>query len=285
MFFTILCILCTSILGLIFKLAAKFECKTSRIIIINYWVCVIIGFSQNGNFMVDSFSTSWLPYLLALGFLFIIGFNWFAMTIHIVGLSISTLFQKMSIVLTVLVAIALGDVLNTIQWFGLFLGLLAIPLIYKTSEVKSKFALRPIIFLLGTLILSAAIEILFIIVGKKQFISTNIYSIFPGYIFGIAAILGLISHIIIHRSIQISFKELGFGVLLGIPNYYSIQSMMLALNQEFTGSLFFPILNCSVILIATLIGYLFFQENLTQRQWIGLLFSLISIVFISYYSV
>ena len=52
------------------------------------------------------------------------------------------------------------------------------------------------------------------------------------------------------------------GILLGIPNFYSIYFLMMALNNEMSGSVFFPTLNCSVIALSSLLGIYLFKEKL-----------------------
>ena len=84
-------------------------------------------------------------------------------------------------------------------------------------------------------------------------------------------------------SFPITKSELLFGILLGIPNFYSIYFLMMALNHEMSGSVFFPALNCSVILVSTLIGKYVFKESFNDRQLMGVALSMISIFLIFYF--
>ncbi|HEX5624700.1 MAG TPA: EamA family transporter, partial [Saprospiraceae bacterium] len=97
---------------------------------------------------------------------------------------------------------------------------------------------------------------------------------------------GMIGYTAFHRrfsTVPLSRKEWGFGILLGIPNFYSIYFMMLALQFELPGSVFFPVLNCGVIVLSALSGHLLFREPINRFQVVGILLSTISIFLITYF--
>ncbi len=283
MFYTVFCILCTALLGVLFKTYESTSTKASVIIPVNYMVCFAIGCIHSGTAVFSSFSPGWIPYILVLGCLFIMGFRLFARSIRMAGLPVATLFQKMSVLLTVLFALVLGDSMNNFQFLGVLTGLLSMFLIIDHHNLQSKNFRDYLAVLAGTLIISSCLEILFILIDKWLFLSTNEKLIFPAYLFFVAGILGFISEYWIESKISISKKELFYGIILGIPNFYSIYFLMMTLNREFSGAVFFPLLNCSIIALSCTIGFVFFKEPVTRLKLTGVVLSMLSTFLIYYF--
>lgn len=169
--------------------------------------------------MLHQFSIEWIPWILGLGLLFILGFNAFANAIRSSGLPIAALFQKMSIVITVLAALLLGDPINTIQLVGWTTGIFAIVLVYATN---TESAISPFNFktLIATLIISSAIEIGFLLLSKASFLNPEFHNLFPGYLFLSAALFGIAAFSISNQRIKISKPEISSGIALGLPNFF-----------------------------------------------------------------
>lgn len=60
-----------------------------------------------------------------------------------------------------------------------------------------------------------------------------------------------------------------FGLLLGLPNYFSSRFLLLAL-YEVPASVAYPVYSCGAILITTACGRLLFGERIGPRQWVAL---------------
>ncbi|MBQ7816220.1 MAG: hypothetical protein IJ339_02530 [Oscillospiraceae bacterium] len=63
--------------------------------------------------------------------------------------------------------------------------------------------------------------------------------------------------------------ELFFGVLMGVPNYFSSKFILVALNY-LPAVIVFPTFSVGCIVVVTLAGLLLFKEKLTKRQWTAL---------------
>ncbi len=280
MLFTLLCILCTSLLGILFKLTEGFNTRLPVIILLNYLTCFGIGLLWKGNQLITSFKVEFIPWIIGLALLFILGFNAYASTIRSAGLALATLFQKMSIILTVILAILWGEDFNFIQLVGWLLGLIAIGLAYLPDQdsIDSK---RTLLKLVATLVLSSIIEISFLQLNKQLDLNEFIQEIFTSYLFLTASIFGLLSFYQVHRSFEIRKNELLFGIGIGLPNFFSIYFMMKAIQTEWQNVFFFPVLNCSVVVISALTGFYLFKDPLTKHQRLAIGLSLIAILLIS----
>jgi drug/metabolite transporter (DMT)-like permease len=101
-------------------------------------------------------------------------------------------------------------------------------------------------------------------------------------IFTGAFLVGLVI-LIIKRDFHIKKKDWIAGFLLGVPNYFSIYFLILALQQltgQSTGAIF-AVNNVGVILVSTLGSILFFKDKLNKMQTIGLTLSIVSILIIT----
>ena len=67
--------------------------------------------------------------------------------------------------------------------------------------------------------------------------------------------------------------------MLGAPNYFSIYFVLLAL-ENLGGIYVFPILNIGVVVFSALISWLFYQEQMSKTNWIGVTLACVSIVII-----
>ena len=60
-----------------------------------------------------------------------------------------------------------------------------------------------------------------------------------------------------------------FGLLLGVPNYFSSRFLLLALSQV-PASAAFPVFSCGTLLLTALVGRLAFGERIDRRQGVTL---------------
>lgn len=63
--------------------------------------------------------------------------------------------------------------------------------------------------------------------------------------------------------------ELLFGMLVGIPNFFSSQLLLRAL-EELAAVVVYPVYSVGGILAVTVAGVLLFRERLSRRQWLAL---------------
>jgi multidrug transporter EmrE-like cation transporter len=84
-----------------------------------------------------------------------------------------------------------------------------------------------------------------------------------------------------NRHLLGDIRSLGFGILLGIPNYLSIVAMMKALGSgEFSFNTFYMVNNTAVMLLCFLLGLMLFREKLTWMRAAGLFLAILSIYLI-----
>ena len=79
---------------------------------------------------------------------------------------------------------------------------------------------------------------------------------------------------------RLTVRDALFGVLLGLPNYFSSRFLLRAL-AEIPASVAFPVFSCGTILLTSLSGRLLFGERNTPRQWGALGLALAALILLN----
>lgn len=283
------CLLVTICIGICFKLFGRWKINIFNAIVINYTVCLLLGYLLDPNgtipFSAQITQTPWFKYDLLLGLLFISGFNLTAHAIQMAGITITTMMQRMSLITTVSFTVLIfHEPFGWLALWGLLLALMAIVAINQTGtsiSFNKPGKYTPLLFLV--LLLSSAIEIILFYIEKSGLVEDQQMA-FTTHAFGCAAIIGwfTMGWLWIKRKSRISRKDVFAGIMLGIPNYFSIYLMLLMLNQGWKGSIMYPMLNVSVLLLSTIIAVISFHEKLNRLNWIGIGLATLSIMAIAY---
>ncbi len=285
MFYLLLTIFLNALLFVFFKIAAKFKIDTLQAIVVNYWTCVVTGSIFMGSFPIgaQSLSYPWLPWAVLMGLLFISIFNLIGYCTVRDGITTTTIANKLSLVIPVVFSVFLyGEEMNLLKGIGIAL---AFPAVYLTARVKddtvrNKSFWLPIILFIGSGLLDTLVKY-----TEQRFLSSSTdASVFTVHIFAVAGTLGLLLVIVLASlgRIQLHYRNIIAGVLLGIPNYFSIYYFIQFLNSNFMqSSAAIPVNNIGILIASTLIAVLFFKERMTTYRVVGLLLSIICILLIA----
>jgi drug/metabolite transporter (DMT)-like permease len=287
--YLILCILINSFIGVIFKLFGKYEVNNLQAIIVNYLVCALCGLVMLGeyNFIEVFVQQSWTPIAFGLGLCFIIVFSAYAGSVQHSGVGLATIFQKLSLIAPVIVALSFyQESLTVYKVLGLILSLFALYLLSinkSESGIKNKMAFG----LRGLLIVffgSCIIDVVLFLVEVES-LADGADIAFVSALFFYAMILGLAYVIVFKRELlKIEMKSLIAGLALGIPNFFSIYLLLKVLSIGWEGSVVFPANNVGVLSLAALFGVVFFKEEVTSRKLLGFTSALVAIILLSFSS-
>ena len=284
----LVCIICNVLLAVIFKYFDHWKVDNLNAIIVNYIVCVIGGSIALGKFIIPSDLTAqaWFPYSIMLALLFIVGFNLMGYSFQKAGVALTAIVAKMSLILSAGFPILFyGEPYSISKILGILAGIVAIILVNlpdKDEQQEMKIGTWLIIIPLLVWLMSGAIEILLFYVQVENYVS-NDSMIFVCSSFGIAGLMGLIYSI--YRSVSakifIQTRDVIGGVILGVPNFFTIFLLLYLLEQGWQGSNLFPLNNISILLLTALVGWWFFKEKMSMPRIVGMVLSLIAIVLIS----
>ncbi len=291
MSFLLLTVVCSVLLGFIFKLFGRFGVDGFQAIVFNYITCFCCGWLHLGHFPVQSedFSTPWMPYALVLGLIFVSGFNMTALTVRYFGVTVGQIMQKMSILMTVPFAVlAYHESAGWVKILGFLFALASIVLVNWPSQqllVEKSNAPKYSNLLwipIATWILAGLLEVLLVRVQNEGFADMSDPT-FIITIFGTAGVLGLVLAILGWASgrLQFAWKNVMAGIILGIPNYGSMLFILLALDSGLEGSFVFPVANVSIIVVTTIGAVTLFREKLSRLNWLGIGLAILGIGLIS----
>ena len=286
MYFLLLSILTSAAIMIVFKLFDRFKINTSDAIVINYWVAAALSFGLDTSGVVFSESSNqpWFYNAIFMGVLFITLFNIIGISAQKIGVSVTTVANKMSLIIPVLFAvIALDESLNFIKISGIFVAMLAVILTSKNSDkqgIDKRYAFFPLIVFAGSGFIDA-----FFKYNEVYTLGKNGLEPFTGWIFLTASTIGLVILIIkwLKSKELPSFKALLGGLALGIPNYFSVYFLLKALSMKnLESSVVIPVNNMAIVAIGAIAGVFFFKEKMNKTNLIGIVLCFVAIALIAF---
>ncbi len=281
-----LSILSSSVLLVIFKYFNRFEVKTFQAITVNYFVAAALGFllSPKSISPYELVDQTWLPSAVIIGCVFIAMFYVMAISSQKVGVAISSVANKMSLVIPVIAGVLLyNESLAGLKLAGVIVAIIGVVMVTypkKGVQVDRKFLILPIIIFLG----SGFLDTFFKYVETHQIQSDEI-ELFSASLFMIAAMVG--SSVMVFNRLRnqqtLEVKSIIAGFALGIPNYFSIHFLLMALNlPNLESTLIFPVNNTGIVLLSTLFAIVLFAEKLSKLNWTGIALAVVSILMIAF---
>lgn len=280
----LLAILFSSFLYLIFKLFVKHNINTLQAIIFNYIVAFFVGYLINPvNFSVSkSLCAPWLLGSIFLGFMFICVFNILAKTTQINGISVASVSSKMSMIIPILFGIIVfNENLGIYKLTGIIIALLAVYFTSKkeSGEIKVSNFTLPILLFFGAGIIDTSMNYI-----QHHFIKEDETNIFTSFTFIFAFFFGILFFILkcIKQENKINSKSILAGLILGIPNYFSMFYLIKALqNKNLESATIFTLINIGVILLTTIYSLFIFKEKLKKQNFIGILLAIAAVFLVT----
>lgn len=286
MIYLISSILASSLIFIIFKLFAKYNIDTLQAIIVNYVIACISGFiAYKGSVTISSIpKQEWFWGAALLGFVFISVFNLMAITTQKNGLSVAAVATKMSLAIPIIFGIiAYQESTSLLKLIGIALALFSVYMVSSKSNngqpITKKNLIFPLLVFIGSGVIDTSLKFL-----ETHHVAKNAVPIFSATIFGFAAIIGIITLIYkkTTQSYTIKIRNIIAGIILGVPNYFSIYFLVKALrHQNIESSIVFTINNVAILLVSTIIGVLLFNEKLATKNWIGIIMAIVSIIMVT----
>ncbi|MGC9374281.1 MAG: hypothetical protein ACP5DQ_04475 [Bacteroidales bacterium] len=291
MIFLIFSILSSAAIYVIFKYIDRIKIASFDVIIINYITASILGLllSDTQADIFPIYQNQWFPYAVLIGVLFIVMFVVIAKSSQIVGIAITTVSNKMSVIIPITFSILIDplDKLTNLKAAGIILAILAVFLsIYRKRKIEfdPRNIYLPIILFLGMGIVDSIVKY-----AQQYYVNDDVLPLFTVILFIMAAIAGLVTKLLRKTPFKalINPKVLMWGILLGISNYGSLYFVIKALNYKDTfgdhigGSVVFGINNLGIIALSVIIGLFVFKEKILKINWIGIIISFIAIYILS----
>lgn len=285
MIYLFLSILCSTSLFVIFKYFNLYKINTLQAIVTNYVVAFSIGmYSADGFGKINTIiHQNWFYGALILSVLFIAVFFITALTSQKNGVAVASVAGKMSVIVPIIFGILLyKESITVLKGIGIVLALIAVyfsSVKAKETNVPKVGLLYPILLFLGSGIVDTTLKFV-----ETTYVSTNDVSFFSGSLFGMAGTFGVL--ILIGKQFiskeKIALKNIIAGVVLGIPNYFSIVFLIKALQYNgFESSNLFTIINVGVVVLSAFVGSWLFKEHFSTKNKIGIIIAVLGIILVT----
>ena len=284
MIYLLLSIFFSTSLFVIFKYFNIYKVNTLQAIVVNYIVAFVLGmFSANAFGKLSTISSQpWLYGAMFLGFLFVTIFFVMAKTAQNNGVSVASIAGKMSVVVPIIFGIILyNESVTFLKVGGIVIVLIAVYL-SSVKEEKSNIKaslLFPVLLFLGSGVIDTTLKYV-----ETNFVTQDGVAFFSGSLFGFAAVFGILILLIQQFTSKEKFeiKSIIAGIVLGIPNYYSIVFLIKSLQiKSLESSTLFTINNVGVVVVSTLVGLLLFKENFSLKNKIGVGLAILGIILVT----
>ncbi|GAC1528675.1 MAG: hypothetical protein NVS3B15_06590 [Sediminibacterium sp.] len=269
------------------------------IVLTSYITCVITGSMVNGSFPVNSESihTAWFRWACVMGILFVSVFNIVGLTTQKLSVAVASVANKLSLIIPVILSVYLYNE-KVVGWkaVGVLLALVAVILTCYTAarEKKEELEIRrskktmasyfipllPFILFIGSGLLDSLINHV-----QKNYVTegnSNAYLISGFLSAGVIGSSILIIQYLTGR-MRFALRHVIAGILIGIPNYFSIWCLVRFLKHgPWQSSASIPVNNMGIVLFSSVAAWLLFREKLSKINWMGIALSLVAICLIAF---
>lgn len=278
MIYLILTILCSSMISIVMRYSERHISAKIPLLSVNYLTCSLLALWQSGGAAltlspIQPFLT--LSLGLINGVIFFLTLVLIQRTMFQCGVVLPSVFSKMgNLVVPLIVSIGFFHEDPTIlQLCGAALCALAIFLLNgsgRGSKTISIVSLMLLFLMQGSA--SAMSKVFERLVGG---ISANHFLF---YTFGSALLLSVGTCIL--KKERPGKWELLFGLMMGIPNFFSSRLLLLSL-EALPAVIVYPIMGVTGIMVVSLAGVVLFREQLRKQQWLGILTVLAAVLLLN----
>lgn len=266
MVFLILAIVSSAMIAILMRLSSDRIHANLSMLSVNYLVCAFLGAAYTGFRPAMPEDPGYLTMLwlgILTGCLYLGGFVLCQYNTRKHGIVLTSIFTKLGLLVPVVLSVALfREIPSPVQMAGFCIAVAAIVAInLKKEESGHGFGMS----LLGMLLLcggSDAMSKVYERMGPAPLSDSYLMVTFASA-FVLCALLAM------GRKEKPGLRELFFGTVIGIPNFFSAKFLLGAL-AKLNAVVVYPSFSVATLLIVTLTGVVLFRERLSRRQWAAL---------------
>ena len=264
MIYLILAILCSAGVSIFMRASEKYCQGHYGILLMNYVVCVLAGLILTGRGLTQTDGKGMpvtIVFGVVTGLLYCGSFILLQWNVRKNGVILSSTFMKLGVIVPAVLAVVwFGERPGWNQGLGFILAITAILMIHlEKGKIRTEKA-----YTIGLLLL--------LLGGGLGDSMAKFYDVYgnPGlwsfFLMLSFLVSGIISGILVFRGGEkITKYEVLFGVLIGIPNYFSARFLLWAL-ADIPAVITYPTYSIAAMALIGAAGVLMFREKLTKRQ-------------------
>lgn len=277
MLYLLLAIASSAMIAIIMRISAPRVKANICMLAANYLTCLLLAAGYAGFRLFPLRSPGFLMTLgmgAFNGVLYLLGFMLLQYNTRKNGVVLSSVFMKLGLLVPIVLSVFLfGEIPTVLQCAGFVLAVGAIILVnYEKGTAFSGFKLPLLLMLLagGS---GDAMSKVFAVYGPAALADPFLFYTFAGaFLLCIALILW--------KKERPDKYALVFGVLVGIPNFFSAKFLLMSLGH-LPGVIVYPTFSVGTILAVTLAGVCLFKERLRRMQWVALAVILTALVLLN----
>lgn len=273
--YLILALCSSAMVSLVMRLSDGKVKNNLGMLVMNYLMCTLLGGASAGfTFGLDDRFGVTAVMGAVNGVLYLVSFVLFQMNVKRNGVVLSATFMKLGLLVTMVISVFFyGEIPGVLQTFGFALAVAAIVLInYRKEAGSAGFkAGLPLLLLCGGM--ADAMSKIF-----EESGAAGMGNAFLMVTFAVALVLCFFY--MRAKGQRIAKQEIMYGLLIGIPNFYSSKFLLWAL-VDVPAVIAYPVYSVGTILVVTLAGVALFRERLERRQWLALGMILTALVFLN----
>ena len=292
--FLIIATVLTAMFSIVFKIFHKKDIDTNQAIFFNYLTAFVLGvlFSLHGGAVVNPLKADWLIDVIILGFIFMAGMVMLSASTRRVGVAISTVCSRASMVIPIIVSYMFIEGSAKPKWLLICLVLVAMTLTIWTDKPESghKFTLLDILAPVTVFLMFGASNAYLKVLqhrvtvndtaeGLSEQVINSEISLVTASVFFVAMLMCIFSFFKKGHDGKRSpllLKNVTGGVVLGFVNYFCTYTLMLSM-KTIDSSFLFPVHNIGIVAIGAIVGWLAFNEKLKPHQVLGIVLAAVSI--------
>lgn len=259
--YLLLAILSSMLISVLMRVSEKYSRNRLSMLAFNYVMCGAMACAFTGSVQLVPADPQ-LPRALALGafngVLFLGGFVLLQWNISKNGVVLPSTFMKLGVIVPTLAAITVfGEVPRWTQIIGILVAIAAIFMIQGEREKETKSIAGLVILLLSGGLTDTLAKV-YDVYGPSR-----LKDHFLLYTFAVALIL-CVALCIVRRE-KLGWMDVLFGLMIGVPNYFSARFLLLAV-QSVPAVIAYPSYSVGGIVAVTLAGMILFKERLSRRK-------------------
>lgn len=287
--------------SLLFRLFQQLGVDGFKAILVNYVVAFLWGYllsMENG--FVNPFHEKWLWMTILLGLIFIRGMVLLDFSTKKIGVAISTVCSRSSMVLTIIFCYLVIPGSERPRWLAIILAVLALVLIVCTdmrSVVHGSgkkwhvVVLAFVVFLIFGVSNSLLKWVQYVIDetygAQGEDVVNQMNACAMSIVFITALLIGIGTEI--YKKIRsgqenterkrMTWREVLGGFVLGSANFFGTYLLVVAM-KDIDSSVLFPIHNAGIVALGAIVAWIAFGEKLSKTQIFGIIVSIVAIAWL-----
>ena len=262
MIYLILAIVSSMLVSVTMRLSGSRVKNNISMLAVNYCMCTALSalFAGTTDFFPQMEGIGFAGFLGVIsGALYLGSFVLLQWNIRVNGVVLPATFMKLGVLVPTLLSIVLfGETPGALQLLGMAGAVCAILLIgLDKGKSRAKSSAGLVILLLGGGLTDATSKF------YEEWGVPAAENHFLLYTFAVALLL--CAALALARGQRLTAADAGFGLLIGVPNYFSARFLLLSLSSV-PAVAAYPTYSVGTIVLVTLLGALLFSERLSRRQ-------------------